>query len=212
MLVYEMNGAPLLPQHGAPLRIIVPGWLGMTNVKWLDNIELSREDFKGHQMICYSRAKNDEDEERVPLTYMRVKSVMQPPGIPEFFSRLRYVALGRQIVLSGRAWVGRGYVKRVEVSEDGGVTWNEAELGPALGEFPWHSWSYPWTPNGLGPLQLRVRATDSFGNIQSDQDESATNYYAMDVNKPQFVDCMVVEEDKLNLQANIEVPLIFPCW
>src|SRR6185312_3749535 len=68
MLVHSMNGAPLLPQHGSPLRLRVPGWLGMTNVKWLDNIELSREVFNGHQMIAYSRPKDAQDEPRIPLT------------------------------------------------------------------------------------------------------------------------------------------------
>jgi len=210
MLVYAMNGAPLLPQHGAPLRLIVPGWLGMTNVKWLDNIELSREVFKGHQMIAYSRAKNAEDEERVPLTDMRIRAVMQPPGIPEFFTRLRYVELGRQILLTGRAWVGHATVKSVEVSLDGGKTYSEANKGAPLSDFAWLAWSYPWTPTKPGPVQLRVRATDSNGRTQSDTDESASNFYAMDVNKPQFVDCMVVEAGKLNLNEQIDVPLVFP--
>jgi len=200
----------LLPQHGAPLRLIVPGWLGMTNVKWLDNIELSREVFKGHQMIAYSRAKNAEDENRVPLTDMRVRAVMKPPGIPEFFTRLRYVEIGREIMLIGRAWVGHATIRKVEVSVDGGQSWDPAVLGPHLSDFAWLSWRYPWTPTKLGPVQLRVRATDSNGNTQSDADESATNFYAMDVNKPQFVDCIVVEVGKLNLQGTLEVPLEFP--
>lgn len=210
MLAYSMNGSPLLPQHGAPLRLIVPGWLGMTNVKWLDNIELSREEFKGHQMIAYSRAKSAEDNERIPLTNMRVRSVMQPPGIPEFFTRLRYVEMNRQIILTGRAWVGHSSIRSVEVSTDGGKNWDKADLGAPVSDFAWLGWKFPWTPTNPGLVQLRVRATDSNGHTQSDIDESVNNYYAMDVNKPQFVDCVVVEEGKLNIHQMLEVPLMFP--
>ena len=83
-LAYEMNGQPLAPQHGFPLRLIVPGWLGMTNVKWLDSIEVIPKKFGGSQMKWYSFAKNDNDPSRVPLTDMKVRALMIPPGIPNF--------------------------------------------------------------------------------------------------------------------------------
>lgn len=210
MLVYSMNGAPLLPQHGRPLRLIVPGWLGMTNVKWLDNIELSTLEFRGHQMIAYSRAKDAHDEQRVPLTDMRIRAAMQPPGIPDFFTRYRYVELGRALILSGRAWVGHAAVRSVEVSTDGGENWAKAELGAPLGDFAWASWTFSWTPSKLGLHQLRCRATDSNGHTQTDRDESSTNFYAMDVNKPQFVDCVVVEPGKLQHGTEIPTQVMFP--
>ena len=211
MLVYAMNGQPLLPQHGAPLRLIVPGWLGMTNVKWLNSIELSTTDFKGHQMIAYSRAKNASDEKRVPLTDMRARALMLPPGIPHFFTRYRYVELDQVITLTGRAWAGHASIRSVEVTVDGGQVWQRAELGAPLGDFAWAPWTFPWRPTKLGPVQLRVRCTDSNGKTQSDADESADNFYAMDINKPQYVDVVVVEAGKLRPGEAIEVRRVGHC-
>jgi len=71
-LAYEINGQPLPPQHGFPLRLIVPGWLGMTNVKWLDSIEVISSKFNGSQMKWYSHAINDDDPSRIPCTLQQV--------------------------------------------------------------------------------------------------------------------------------------------
>ena len=126
MLVHSMNGQPLLPQHGAPLRIIVPGWYGMASVKWLGRIEALSTAFDGFQQVrTYRFRESDEDPGR-PVTTMRVKSLMAPPGVPDWSSRKRWLRPG-PVTLVGRAWSGGGVaITRVEVELDG--EWREARL------------------------------------------------------------------------------------
>jgi len=162
MLAYEMNGQPLQPQHGFPLRLIVPGWYGMTSVKWLRSIEGVTEPFEGYQQTPAYHYANSADDLGEPVTRIRPRALMVPPGIPDFFSRHRVVDQGR-VELVGRAWSGRGVVERVEVGVDG--AWTEARLEPAVGDFCWRRWSFAWeaTP---GEHVLSCRATDSTGTVQ----------------------------------------------
>ena len=94
VLAYEMNGAALPPQHGFPLRLVVPGWYGMTSVKWLTSIEVIDRPFEGYQQAEAYRFRLDEDDDGRPLTRMAPRALMIPPGIPEFSSRARTVARG----------------------------------------------------------------------------------------------------------------------
>jgi sulfane dehydrogenase subunit SoxC len=165
LLAYEMNGAPLLPQHGFPLRLLVPGWYGMTNVKWLAGITVVAEPFEGYQHTAAYRYRGDEDEEGTPVTRMQPRALMVPPGIPDFNTRARTVPAG-PCALQGRAWSGWAPVTRVEVSADGGETWNEAELGPAESRWGWRRWSFEWSPPGPGEYVLCCRAADEAGNAQ----------------------------------------------
>ena len=164
MLVYEMNGAPLEPQHGYPLRLIVPGWYGMTSVKWLEGIEAVAEPFTGYQMEQTYRYKNSPDDPGEPVSTMRVRALMIPPGIPDFMTRTRLMDAG-EVSLSGKAWAGRLDVTKVEVSTDDGMSWQEAELGEQVGRFAWRNWSYRWDAEP-GRHFLSVRATDEEGNVQ----------------------------------------------
>src|SRR5262249_15021678 len=82
LLAYEINGLPLPPQHGFPLRLIVPGWLGMTNVKWLDSIEATSTRLTDRQMKWYSYATDDNDPNRIPCTLQQVRALMIPPRRP----------------------------------------------------------------------------------------------------------------------------------
>ena len=164
LLAYEMNGLPLQPQHGYPLRLIVPGWYGMTSIKWLDRIEAIDKPFDGYQMTRsyrYSQAADDPGEQ---VTLMRVRSLMIPPGVPDFLTRTRVVNAG-STRLMGRAWAGRSDVSRVEVSTDGGSAWSDAKLGERPSSFAWREWWFDWqaTP---GEYDLCVRATDTEGNTQ----------------------------------------------
>src|SRR5205085_2466113 len=120
LLAYEMNGAPLLPQHGYPLRVIVPGWYGMTHVKWLRSITVVGEPFRGWQQEVSYRLRQVEEEQGEPVNRILPRSLLVPPGIPEFADRSRYLDAG-PCLLQGRAWSGRGAIVRVEVSGDGGV-------------------------------------------------------------------------------------------
>ena len=89
LLAYELNGMQLPAQHGYPLRLVMPGWYGMTNVKWLTAITASTQPFTGYQNTHAYRMRNDERERGYALSRMMVRSLMIPPGIPEFFSRVR---------------------------------------------------------------------------------------------------------------------------
>jgi sulfane dehydrogenase subunit SoxC len=163
LLAYEMNGAPLPPQHGFPLRLLVPGWYGMTSVKWLTRIDVLGEPFSGYQQAQSYRLRQHEDEPGDPLSRMLPRSLMVPPGKPEFFTRERIVE--GPCVLEGRAWSGHGEIIAVEVSADGGETWDDAELGEQMGRWAWRAWSYRWEPQP-GAYELSCRARDSAGNEQ----------------------------------------------
>jgi DMSO/TMAO reductase YedYZ molybdopterin-dependent catalytic subunit len=167
ILAYEMNGAPIPPQHGFPLRLVVPGWYGMTNVKWLTAITVTEEPFAGYQVATAYRFRQTEEEEGRPVTRMRPRSLMVPPGIPDFFTRDRVVARGAPVVLEGRAWSGRASIERVEVSHDGGATWADAELVDDLPDASaWCGWTFLWDPPSSGAYTVCCRATDATGEVQ----------------------------------------------
>ena len=94
LLVYEMNGGPLPPQHGFPLRLVVPGWYGMVNVKWLTRITLLEEPFEGYQNAVAYRMYGADGEPGEPLTRMLPRSLMVPPGVPDFMTRERHLEPG----------------------------------------------------------------------------------------------------------------------
>ena len=163
LLVWAMNGAPLLPQHGFPLRLVVPGWYGMASVKWLDRIEAIGRRFDGHQQAHAYTYRQRRGEPGIPATTMRVKSLMVPPGMPDWYTRRRLVERGPG-ELFGRAWSGGGVpVARVEVAVDG--DWREAALDPAAGQYAWHGWRFTWHAEP-GEHELMCRATDANGDVQ----------------------------------------------
>lgn len=164
LLAYEMNGQPLPPQHGFPLRAVVPGWYGMTSVKWLTSITVTDAPYDGFQNAVAYRYKQSFDDVGEPVTHIAVRALMIPPGFPDFGSRVRIVDAGA-VTLTGRAWSGRGAVTRVEVSYDGGTTWTDAVLEPALGAYAWLKWTATWQASP-GDHQLCVRATDDTGETQ----------------------------------------------
>jgi len=165
LLAYEINGVPLPPQHGFPLRLLVPGWYGMTSVKWLARITVLDAPHDGYQMRDSYRVRQEEGEEGIPLARMQVRALMIPPGIPEFLSRARIVEAGECLV-RGRAWSGEAEVAGVEVSTNGGETWAEAQLeASALGPWAWRSWSFAWQAEP-GEHELCCRARDAAGNVQ----------------------------------------------
>jgi sulfane dehydrogenase subunit SoxC len=166
ILAYEVNGQPLPPQHGFPLRLVVPGWYGMTNVKWLARITAVAEPFIGFQQAEGYRLLRDADDAGVPVREMAPRALMVPPGFPDFMSRRRFVALG-PCRIRGRAWSGMAPVTQVEVSADHGRTWHDASLDRAeLGPYAWRAWSWTWEPEASGDYELWCRARDDAGNEQ----------------------------------------------
>jgi len=163
LLVTGMNGQDLLPQHGFPLRLVVPGWYGMASVKWLDRIEALAAPYQGFQQVETYKYKVKAEDPGIPITDMRVKSLMAPPGIPDWYSRARLVERG-ETVLTGRAWSGGGIaVAKVEVAING--VWHAAALDPPAGKYAWRGWRYVWNATP-GEYLLACRATDANGRTQ----------------------------------------------
>jgi DMSO/TMAO reductase YedYZ molybdopterin-dependent catalytic subunit len=167
LLAYGLNGAPLPPQHGFPLRLVVPGWYGMASVKWLSEITVADAPFTGYQHERAYRMRRDEDDPGEPVTRMEPLALLAPPGIPDFMTRERHVSAG-PVRLEGRAWSGWGPIERVEVSTDGGATWADAALGTAPGAGAWTGWHHDWDAQP-GSHELRCRVWDATGRGQPDE-------------------------------------------
>jgi len=162
LVAYAMNGDPLPPQHGAPLRLVVPGWYGMASVKWLERIEVIDRAFDGVQQALSYHFRSAPGEKGVPCTRMRVNSLMAPPGIPDYYGRSRVVDAGL-VEIIGRAWSGGGRITRVELAADG--DWRDAVLAAPVGTHAWRRWSARWNA-APGTHELRCRATDETGATQ----------------------------------------------
>ena len=163
LLAYACNGVPLPPQHGFPLRLVVPGWYGMTSVKWLERITVLAEPFAGYQQATSYRFRQDPDEDGTPVTRIEPRALMIPPGIPDFLTRRRFLPAG-PVRLEGRAWSGWGPIERVDVSVDS-ERWTPAELGEPPGAGAWTPWWLEWDAPP-GEHELCVRARDATGREQ----------------------------------------------
>ncbi|MGY1780434.1 sulfite oxidase [Geodermatophilus sp. SYSU D01036] len=163
LLVWAVNGAPLPPQHGAPLRLLVPGWYGMAHVKWLTRVEVLEHPFDGFQNATAYRLRTEAHEAGVPVTRIAPRALLAPPGFPDFMTRERFLRPG-PVTLTGRAWSGRAPLTGVEVSTDGGATWTPADLAPPDPAHPhaWRAWTCTWDA-GPGGYELVVRAADAEG-------------------------------------------------
>lgn len=163
LLVTDQNGQPLLPQHGAPLRIVVPGWYGMASVKWLTRVEAMTQPFDGFQQIHTYRLRDSADVPGIPITTMRPRALLKPPGVPDWISRARLLDPG-PTTLTGRAWSGAGLpIDRVEVLLDG--HWRDASLGAPKDTYAWTPWHIDWIATE-GDHAMQVRATDAAGVTQ----------------------------------------------
>ena len=152
LLAVAMNGQPLTPNHGAPLRLVVPGWYGMAAVKWLTEIRVANEPFRGHFQV--ERYVVDGR----PLGPIAPRAVVVSP------------ADGSQVrrgpnVIRGLAWSGRGLAS-VELSTDGGASWRPARLGPRLADEAWRTWQVGWAAAAPGPAVILARAIDADGRVQ----------------------------------------------
>jgi DMSO/TMAO reductase YedYZ molybdopterin-dependent catalytic subunit len=163
LLAYRMNGKDLPAEHGFPVRAIVPGWYAMASIKWLKRIIVSEEKFTGYyQTLDYAYWKRQGDiAELTPLAEMHIKAEIAKPAQGET------VPANSSIRVHGAAWTSDGEIAKVELSTDGGSTWNEANL---LGESKpnaWRLWEFNWkTLSVPGKQTLVTRATDSLGRTQ----------------------------------------------
>lgn len=157
LLAYDMNGEPLSPEHGAPLRLIVPGWYGMASVKWLEEIAAVREPFGGYYQV-EDYVMRAEGKSR-PCREMAVRAIITSPAAGSVRSS------GRTHVIEGLCWSGWGEIAGVDVSCDGGEHWVAATVEGRLRR-RWTRWSAPWTPDRPGRYSLLSKARDWAGNIQ----------------------------------------------
>jgi DMSO/TMAO reductase YedYZ molybdopterin-dependent catalytic subunit len=163
LLAYKMNGNQLPPEHGFPLRAIVPGWYAVASVKWLRRIIVTDGPFTGYyQTMDYSYWKRRENiGELAPLTEMQVKAEIARPARGEI------VAANSNVRVHGAAWTCDGEITKVELSTDGGASWNEAGVIDKPIPNAWRRWEYQWhTPSQPGKQILIARATDSRGSTQ----------------------------------------------
>ena len=152
LLVYEMNGEPLQPQHGFPARLIVPGIYGMKNVKWIRRLRVVDYDYKGYW------ARRGWSDTAVIKTWSRI-------DIPTA-AQLR---AGQTVVVGGVAFAGDRGIQAVELSVDGGQTWAPVRaVKEPLGPYAWRLWAAPWRPEAAGTAELVVRAIDGLGEVQTD--------------------------------------------
>ena len=166
ILAYEMNGEPLPLLHGAPLRLVVPGWAGDHWMKWLARVSAQPEPQKGFYMdTAYRYPKKPGEpgvafkpDEMSPVTELFVKS--------DFTEAPARAAAGTPVVVHGFAFSGTPDVARVEVTDDDGGTWKDAELSSEHDPYAWRLWSFRYTPRTAGKVVLRARATDSRGGVQ----------------------------------------------
>ena len=164
ILAWAMNGQPLEPQHGAPVRLVAPGWYGMAHVKWLSSITAIGQPYAGYQNTTAYRYGEKREPPGAAVELMQVRSMMVPPGIPDFMTRTRVCRAGA-VPLEGRAWSGRSMIVRVEVSADSGASWWDAVVDPPPGPHAWQRWSATWKAVP-GQDELRCRATDANGATQ----------------------------------------------
>jgi DMSO/TMAO reductase YedYZ molybdopterin-dependent catalytic subunit len=166
IIAYEMNGEPLSHDHGAPARLVVPGWAGDHWMKWLRRISPSMTPQTGFYMDTAYRYPSQpgkpgqafKPEEMHPLTEMFVKSTITSAS-----ARAR---AGAPVTIRGFAFSGAPDIATVEVTDDEGATWRPADLDPRHDAYAWRLWWFTWTPASAGTRQLVVRATDSRGAVQ----------------------------------------------
>ncbi|WP_371799961.1 sulfite oxidase [Streptomyces sp. NBC_01707] len=175
VLAYEMNGRPLPPDHGYPVRMIVPSWVGIANIKWVGDIEVSAEPLLSPWNTGLYRLFGPAypPEGSAPLTRQTLKSAFElAPGAS--------VPVHRRQVLTGRSWSGGAPVRTVEVSTDGGARWRHARLRDEPRSGSWVRWSADWLPKERGPAVLLARATDRTGRAQPDVAVHNTQGYLFD--------------------------------
>jgi sulfite oxidase len=167
LIATHMNGSPLTKNHGFPARGLVPGWIGAASCKWLTEIKVLESEFVGNFMNPGYRLPNQpvkpgetvKPEDTHPVTGLNVKSVIAGPSDG---AKLKTGKLS----IHGTAWAGEANIAKVEISTDGGTTWNPAKLGRDQARFAWRLWSYDWRAGRSGDYTILSRATDTQGRTQ----------------------------------------------
>jgi sulfite oxidase len=166
LLAWEMNGVPLSAAHGAPVRLVVPGWAGDHWMKWLTRISPQAEAQKGFYMDTAYRYPLAPGAPGVAFKPEEMKSITELFVKSNITTYPRVVRKGSTNTIRGFAFSGAPDVARVEISDDDGSTWHEADLDTRHDPYAWRLWSWRWTPSKTATVTLLARATDSRGAIQ----------------------------------------------
>jgi len=185
LLAWEMNGQPLTPEHGFPLRVVAPGWAGDSWVKWLQHIEVIDHEFEGFWMKTAYRHPSHpvapgatvDAKDMIPVTDLNVKSVIAAPG--------EWAKPGL-VAVQGVAWSNGSAIAKVELSDDAGKTWRTAKLTGSATKYGFRPWSYGWKATE-GQHTLISRATDAAGRTQPMQEEWNPSGYLWNVAQPKSV-------------------------
>jgi DMSO/TMAO reductase YedYZ molybdopterin-dependent catalytic subunit len=174
LLAFQMNGAPLAASHGFPLRAIVPGWYAVASIKWLQRIIVTDKPFNGYyQTVDYAHwQRDDAGPALVPITEMQVKAEIARPENNEV------IPAGRSYRVTGSAWTSASEITKVELSTDGGASWQPAKLKEPSRQNAWRLWEFEWkTPSKPGGYNLIARATDSRGRTQPEKHDADRGTY-----------------------------------
>jgi sulfite oxidase len=166
IIAYEMNGEPLPHDHGAPARLIVPGWAGDHWMKWLRQISPSSAPQTGFYMDTayrYPSRPGNPGQTLKPEEMQSVTEVFVKSNITSAPPRAR---VGVPLTVGGFAFSGAPDIARVEVTDDGGLTWRPADLDRQHDPYAWRLWACTWTPASVGVHRLAARAIDSRGSVQ----------------------------------------------
>jgi DMSO/TMAO reductase YedYZ molybdopterin-dependent catalytic subunit len=206
LLAFRMNGEPLEPIHGFPLRLFVPGWYGVASVKWLLCIDVLDQPFRGYfQSKKYTiQRPTATGVETVVVGPMAVKAEFVRPRAGEVLGPGRHR-------LFGVAWAGEEAVARVEVSTDGGQAWSEADLIGPQAPYSWSLWEYRWEVAEAGDYTLLARAVSAGGRVQPLAHDPLSGGYLIHHSRPLSVrveakrlvaDLMDVDADALLYDMN----------
>lgn len=154
MIAYEMNSVPLPQNHGYPLRAVIPGLYGMMSAKWIRKIQLVNTTYAGYWQ---TRGWNDVGTVQT-LAFITTPS----DGASQSLSGNNGTA-----VVGGYAYAGDRGISKVEISIDGGNTWQQATLKAPISNDTWTLWAYKWSPKGTGVVNVYARATDGTGTVQT---------------------------------------------
>jgi DMSO/TMAO reductase YedYZ molybdopterin-dependent catalytic subunit len=162
ILAWAQNGQLLEHLHGAPVRLLVPGWSGNWSVKWLTQLEVVEQEpdcWYHYQFYYYGSSPDDPKKELI--TTIGVKSIITQPN-----DDTERMSPGVHMI-RGYAWSGAGAIDQVDVSVDGGETWHSTHIEQPRDRFMWVRWSYRWDVRQKGTYTLMSRASDEVGRVQS---------------------------------------------
>jgi DMSO/TMAO reductase YedYZ molybdopterin-dependent catalytic subunit len=179
LLAYQMNGEKLSVKHGFPVRAVIPGWYGMDSIKWLRALEVLAGEPPEQGYVRQVRSLLSGTRQEGAVTAMNVKSAFSRPlgGA---------ILTGRHFTVRGAAWAGENRVRSVEVSVDGGKSWQPAKLDSPPQPYVWVHWSYEWKINRAGEHELSVRAGDDQGHRQPSA-RPADRVDTYELNSPQTI-------------------------